>query len=70
MDENGDILMRLKGVDVPVKYNTGQVETCYECGEITISGIFDRKVGSNHVFKSAKLADPELAQEGPDGDYE
>lgn len=70
MDDNGDILMRLRGVDVPIKYNTGHVETCYECGEITVSGIFDRKTGSNHVFKSAKSIESELAQEGPDEDYE
>jgi len=62
--------MRLKGVDVPIKYNTGQVETCYECGEITVSGIFDRTVGTNHAFKDSGRQGSELAQDGFDEDYE
>jgi len=70
VNDDGDILFRLKGVDVPVKYNTGQVETCYECGEITISGIFDRSVGSNQVFRTEPRKGFGLAEEGPTGDYE
>lgn len=70
VDDTGNILFRLKGVDVPIKYNTGQVETCCSCGEITISGIFEqaeskifgRKLDEKHGFG--------LAQEGPDEDYE
>jgi hypothetical protein len=41
VDDNGNILFRLKGVDVPLKYNTGAVEACHVCGEITISGIYE-----------------------------
>lgn len=47
IDDSGNILMRLKGVDVPQKVNTGSVEVCSVCGKITISGIFelrDRRV--------------------------
>jgi hypothetical protein len=33
--------MRLKGIDVPQKVNTGSVESCVNCGQITISGIFE-----------------------------
>ena len=51
VDDTGSILFRLKGVDVPLKYNTGQVETCTACGEITISGIFDQKSTETKVFK-------------------
>lgn len=41
MDGEGNIKMVLAGVDVPQKLNTGAVETCTECGKITIAGIFD-----------------------------
>lgn len=41
MDDDGNIKMILAGVDVPQKLNTGSVETCTECGKITIAGIFD-----------------------------
>jgi len=41
IDGSGNILMRLKGVDVPQKVNTGSVESCSVCGQITISGIFE-----------------------------
>ncbi len=41
MDSSGDILMRLTGVDVPVKVNTGAVEVCTNCGNITVAGIFE-----------------------------
>ena len=33
--------MRLTGVDVPVKVNTGAVEVCTNCGNITVAGIFE-----------------------------
>lgn len=41
IDDTGNILMRLKGVDVPQKVNTGSVEMCSSCGKITIAGIFE-----------------------------
>jgi hypothetical protein len=41
MDNEGNILMRLKDVEVPTKYNLGAVEICSECGKITIAGIYD-----------------------------
>jgi hypothetical protein len=41
VDDEGNILFRLKGVDVPLKYNTGAVESCRLCGEITVSGIYE-----------------------------
>jgi hypothetical protein len=44
--------MRLKGVDVPLKHNTGAVETCHLCGELTISGIYELDSEDNRVFKS------------------
>lgn len=43
MDEQGNVLMKLTGVDVPLKYNTGNVEKCFECGTPTIAGIYDLK---------------------------
>jgi hypothetical protein len=41
IDGNGNILMRLKSVDVPQKLNTGSVESCSVCNGITVSGIFE-----------------------------
>lgn len=43
MDAEGQILIKLTGVDVPTKVNTGTVEICYNCGGITVSGIFEMK---------------------------
>lgn len=43
MDETGNILMRLIGVDVPLKINNGAVEVCCVCGGLTISGIYELK---------------------------
>ena len=40
MDEQGRVLMKLIGVDVPEKLNTETVETCCMCGGITVAGIF------------------------------
>jgi hypothetical protein len=49
MDGQGNILMRLKDVEVPTKFNLGSVEICSECSKITIAGIYDipprRKTG-------------------------
>jgi hypothetical protein len=58
VDSDGNILMRLKSVDIPVKYNTGAVETCSNCGEMTVCGIYELKnpdvkffsSGSNQIF--------------------
>lgn len=43
MDDTGNILMKLIGVDVPLKINNGSVEVCCECGGLTISGIYELK---------------------------
>lgn len=41
MDEDGQILMRLTGIDVPEKVNTDSVDVCCDCGSITIAGIYE-----------------------------
>lgn len=41
MDNQGNILMRLKDVQVPNKYNTGTVEICRTCNKVTIAGIYE-----------------------------
>lgn len=43
MDNTGNILMKLVGVDVPVKVNNGTVEVCCMCGGLSISGIYEMK---------------------------
>lgn len=49
MDDSGSILMKLVGVDVPIKINNGSVEVCGLCGGITVSGIYEFK-SSNDIF--------------------
>lgn len=41
VDENGKVLMRLIGVDVPEKVNTDSVDVCSACGAITVAGIYE-----------------------------
>lgn len=43
INEDGKILMRLTGVDVPEKVNTDSVDICGVCGSITVSGIYEFK---------------------------
>lgn len=48
--EDGKIVMRLTGVDVPEKHNTNSVEICAECGSITISGIYELRNPSTLLY--------------------
>lgn len=41
--EDGKVLMRMTGVDVPEKINTDSVEICGLCGAITVAGIYEFK---------------------------
>lgn len=41
VSETGNVLMKLVGVEVPEKVNTGSAEVCSTCGEITVSGIYE-----------------------------
>jgi hypothetical protein len=50
MDENGEILMHLTGVDVPNKVNTETVETCCMCGCLTVAGIFEMRIPTEVYF--------------------
>jgi hypothetical protein len=60
MDKTGRILMRLKGVDVPNKVNSGSVEVCAMCGSVTIAGIFEMKLTSEMYFLEQQSPDFEL----------
>lgn len=62
MDDKGNIKMALAGVDVPQKINTGSVETCTECGKITIAGIYD--------FKNPEIVFSSSDSNYGDSDYE
>jgi hypothetical protein len=50
MDRDGNILMKLKDVKVPKKINTEKPDICSECGEITVSGIYDMRDPSLAMF--------------------
>jgi hypothetical protein len=52
MDEEGRVLMKLVGVDVPEKINTESVEICCMCGAITVSGIFEMMCPSDVYFNA------------------
>ena len=60
MDTTGRIIMRLKGVDVPNKVNSGSVEVCAMCGAVTIAGIFEMKLTSEMYFLDQQSPDFEL----------
>jgi|SRR5210317_179660 hypothetical protein len=55
-DDDGNILMRLKGVDIPQKYNTQTVEVCSQCGKITISGIYELRDPEADSFTNQKIS--------------
>lgn len=52
MDETGNILLRLVGVEVPQKVNTGEVDVCCMCGAITVCGIYEFKDPDKVYFTS------------------
>jgi hypothetical protein len=51
MDGTGNILMKLVGVDVPIKINNDTVEVCGLCGGITICGIYEFKSEEEIIFE-------------------
>lgn len=51
MDSMGVIMMKLVGVDVPIKINNGTVEVCCMCGGLTISGIYEFKHPDDVMFE-------------------
>lgn len=66
MDNDGNILMKLKDVEVPHKYNLGTVEICSECGKITVAGIFDVPPKPKFSFGVETLPETEAGEhEGP-----
>lgn len=50
MNESGNILMKLSGVDNPEILKTGSVEVCCMCGIITIAGIYEMKAPHTVYF--------------------
>lgn len=52
MDDVGSILMKLVGVDVPIKINSGTVEVCGLCGGISISGIYEMMDKKDVIFEN------------------
>lgn len=62
MNNEGNVLMRLVGVDVPEKVNTGEVEVCCVCGGLTISGIYEFK-DPTKVYFSGQSDSPEFELE-------
>lgn len=46
MDERGNIVMRLTGVEIPTRVNIEAVEVCEDCGSITVAGIYEMRTPS------------------------
>jgi hypothetical protein len=63
MDDTGNVLMRLVGVDVPTKVNTDQVDVCCMCGSLTVSGIYEFKDPSKVYFADGEGEAPEFELE-------
>lgn len=60
MDDTGNILLKLVGVEVPQKVNTGEVEVCCMCGAITVCGIYEFKDPEKVYFTGDTESDFEL----------
>lgn len=54
IDDHGNILMKFKGIPSPKRYNFDSVETCEQCGSLTISGIF-KFVDPDVVFDDEEI---------------
>lgn len=63
MDHTGNVLMKLVGVDVPTKVNTGEVEICCMCGALTVSGIYEFKDPEKVYFSDSRDDTPEFELE-------
>jgi len=55
MDEGGNILMKLVDVEVPEKKNTGKPDTCSQCGDLTIAGIYELSDPTDLFFSDEGL---------------
>lgn len=56
VNENGNILVKLVGVDIPVIINTGSVDVCCMCGSITIAGIYELKKQEEIYFTNDEFS--------------
>ena len=63
MDGEGNILMRLKGIEIPHKYNLETVETCSNCGAVTIAGIYKMRDRSVKFTEEEKELFSEITEE-------
>jgi hypothetical protein len=72
INDEGSVIMKLMGVDVPHKVNTGEVEVCCMCGGLTVSGIYEFKDPSKVLFSdSSEISqgfEIEINEYGLDGD--
>lgn len=66
MDDDGNILMKLKDIEVPHKYNLDTVELCSKCGKMTIAGIYSMppRAGFNFGVETMQETEHE-GDEGP-----
>ena len=66
MNEEGQIIMRLTGVEVPEKINNDSVDVCAICGSITVSGIYEiRNKESVNFLESEDNSDPKFVDDDP-----
>lgn len=67
IDAEGNILLKLKSIDVPEKVNTGEPAACYECGNVTIAGIFTFKDPESSFSPFSFVYEDEESEEDSEG---
>jgi hypothetical protein len=56
VNEDGNILVKLVGVDMPTIINTGSVDVCCMCGSVTIAGIYELKKQEEIYFTNDEFS--------------
>lgn len=69
MDDTGNIMMRLKGVDIPENTSLGSVEICCLCGGITVCGIYQLMSPDDTYFSDSESPKFELEIQDFGDDY-
>jgi hypothetical protein len=56
VNEDGNILVKLVGVDMPTIINTGSVDVCWMCGSVTIAGLYELKKQEEIYFTNDEFS--------------
>lgn len=56
INEEGSIMVKLVGVDMPTVVNVGTVDVCCMCGAVTIAGIYELKKQEEVYFTNDEFS--------------